>query len=143
VITGADIVAATGRPPQLQPLEWAEQARDALSAVVPDLLARWDIEPPANRLALATLAAVYCSHGQVVAGRVAALAADQHGTRAGRCAQIAGQLIARQIQDAAQAAAVMSLWDDTRDVYDIGNELLDPAMLAQAILCDEAGKLLP
>jgi len=54
VIVGADIIAATGRRPQPDPLQWAEQARDGVGAVVPDLLARWDIEPPANRLALAT-----------------------------------------------------------------------------------------
>jgi hypothetical protein len=36
-----------------------------------------------------------------------------------------------------------SLRDETRADYDAGNELLDQAMLAQATLCDEAGKLLP
>jgi hypothetical protein len=143
VIVGADWVAATGHPPQPQPLQWAEQARDAVGAFVPDLLARWDIEPPANRLALATLAAVFRSHGQILAGRIAALAAGQQGTRVGSCAQVACQLIAGQIQDAAQTAAVMSLWGDPRTEYDIGNELLDRAMLAEAILCDEVEHLLP
>jgi hypothetical protein len=37
----------------------------------------------------------------------------------------------------------MILRCDTRADYDIGNGLLDPAMLAQAILCDEVWKLLP
>ena len=143
VIVGADWVAATGHPPQPQPLQWAEQARDAVGAFVPDLLARWDIEPPANRLALATLAAVFRSHGQILAGRIAALAAGQQGTRVGSCAQVACQLIAGQIQDAAQTAAVMSLWGDPRTEYDIGNKLLDRAMLAEAILCDEVEHLLP
>jgi hypothetical protein len=41
----------------------------AVDAVVPDLLARRDIEPPPNRLAPATLAAIFHSRGQVVAGR--------------------------------------------------------------------------
>lgn len=141
VIAGADIVAATGHPPR--PLEWAEQARDAVGALVPDLLARWDIEPPANRLALAALAAIFRSRGQVLAGRIAALAAGQHGTRAGSCAQLACQLIAGQIQDAATTAAMMSLWDETCAEYDLGSELLDQAMLAEAILCEEVEKLLP
>ena len=64
--------------------------------------------------------------------RVAALAAGQHGTRAGSCARVACQLIAGQIQDAAQTAAVMSLWGDPRTEYNIGNELLDRAMPAEA-----------
>jgi hypothetical protein len=85
---------------------------------------------------------VFRSHGQVLAGRVAVLAAEQRGTRAGSCARIAGQLIAGEIQDAVQTAAVMSRWDETRAEYDIGSELLDQAMLAQAILCDEVAKLL-
>jgi hypothetical protein len=49
---------------------------------------------------------------------------------------------ADEIQDAVQTAAVMSLWDETCTEYDIGSELLDQAMLAQAILCDEVAKLL-
>lgn len=101
VITGADIVAATGRPPQ--PPQWAAQARGAVGAVVPDLLARWDSEPPANRLALAALAAIFRSHGQVLASRVAALAAG-------------------------------------KPEYDMRSELLDQAMLAEAILCQEVGR---
>jgi len=143
MITGADITAATGRPPRPQDLQWAGQARDAVGAVIPDLLARWDIEPPANRLALTALAALYPSHGQVLAGGVAALAAGQRGTKVGHCARIAGQLIAGQIQEAAQAAAAMSRRGDTHAEYDIGNELLDQAMLAQAILCNEVSRLLP
>jgi hypothetical protein len=101
VITGADIVAATG-----------------------------------------TLAAVFRSHGQVLAGRVAVLAAGQRGSRVGSCARIAGQLIAGEIQDAVQTAAVMSRRDGTRTEYDTGSELLDQAVLAQAIRCDEVAKLL-
>ena len=31
----------------------------------------------------------------------------------------------------------------TRAEYDIGNKFLDPAMLAEAILCDEVEELLP
>jgi hypothetical protein len=61
----------------------------------------------------------------------------------GHCARIAGQLIAGQIQEAAQAAAAMSRWGDTHAEYDIGNELLDQAMLAQAMLCNEVSRLLP
>jgi hypothetical protein len=70
-------------------------------------------------------------------------AAGQQGTRVGSCARVACQLIAGQIRDAAQTAAVMSLWGDTRTEYDIGNEFLDRAMLAEAILCDEVEHLLP
>ena len=103
VIADAD----TGRPPH--PFQRAEQARGAVDAVVPDLLARRDIEPPPNRLAPATLAAIFHSRGQVVAGRIAALAARHQGARAGSCAQVTCQLIAGGIQDAAQAAAAISL----------------------------------
>jgi hypothetical protein len=37
----------------------------------------------------------------------------------------------------------MSLQDDTHAEYDIGNKLLDRAMLDRAILCGEVSKLLP
>jgi hypothetical protein len=137
VIADAD----TGRPPRL--LQRAGQARGAVDVVVPDPLARRDIEPPPNRLAPATLAAIFRSRRQVVAGRIAALAARRQGTRAGSCAQVTCQLIAGGIQDAAQAAAAISLRGDTFTEHNIGSELPNRAILAEAILCDEAEKLLP
>ena len=123
--------ADTGRPPH--PFQRAEQARGAVDAVVPDLLARRDIEPPPNRLAPATLAAIFHSRGQVVAGRIAALAARHQGARAGSCAQVTCQLIAGGIQDAAQAAAAINLRGDTFTEHDIGSELPNRAILAEAI----------
>ncbi|HEV2373572.1 MAG TPA: hypothetical protein VGS19_15540 [Streptosporangiaceae bacterium] len=140
-ITGADIAAATGRPPH--PLRWAEQARDAVGATAPDLLARWDTEPAANRAALTAVAALFPSHGRAVATRVAALAAAQQGTKAGTCAQIACHLIAGQTQEAATNAALVSLWGETPAEYDTGNEALGRVLLAEAIVCDEVSKLLP
>jgi hypothetical protein len=89
----------------------------------------------------------YASDVIAYAGIVAATGRPPHplqrAERVGSCARIAGQLIAGEIQDAVQAAAVMSRWDETCTEYDIGSELLDRAMLAQAILCDEVAKLLP
>jgi hypothetical protein len=140
VIRYADIVAATGSPPR--PYTWSQQARDAVEAVVPGLLARWDIEPPANRLALATLAGLFRSHGQVLAGHVAALAAAQEGTRVGSCARVAHHLIIADYQAAARDAAVMSLWAGSSPAYDLENELLEPAFLAEAILAEQVEKLL-
>jgi hypothetical protein len=140
VIRSADIIAATGRPPR--PYTWSLQARDAVEAVVPGLLARWDIEPPANRLALATLAGVFRSAGQVLAGRVAALAAAQEGTQVGSCARVAHHLITADYQAAARDAAVMSLWGDSIAEYDPENKLLEPAILAEAILAGQVERLL-
>jgi hypothetical protein len=140
VVGDADIVAVTGSPPK--PRQWSEQARDAAESAVPGLLTRWDIEPPANRLALAALAAIFPAHGQVLAARIAALAAEQEGTQAGSCAQIASQLIAGDFRDAASNAAMTSLWGETHTEYDIGNELLQPADLATAILSNQVLKLL-
>jgi hypothetical protein len=113
-----------------------------VEAVVPGLLARWDIEPPANRLALATLAGLFRSHGQVLAGHVAALAAAQEGTRVGSCARVAHHLIIADYQAAARDAAVMSLWAGSSLAYDLENELLEPAFLAEAILAEQVEKLL-
>jgi hypothetical protein len=140
VIRYADIVAATGSPPR--PYTWSQQARDAVEAVVPGLLARWDIEPPANRLALATLAGLFRSHGQVLAGRVAALAAAQEGTRVGSCARVAHDLIIADYQAAARDAVVMSLWGASIAEYDPENKLLEPGMLAEAILAAQVERLL-
>jgi hypothetical protein len=84
-------------------------------------------------------AALFRSPGQVLAGRVAVLAAGQQGTLTGSCARIAGQLIAGQVQDAAQTAATMILPCDTRAEYDIGNELLDPAVLARPSSATKSG----
>jgi hypothetical protein len=142
VIRDADIVAATGRPPR--PRLWSESARDAVGAEVMGLLARWDIEPPANRVALATLAAVYRVPGQVLADQVTALAAAQEGSRVGYCAKIAHHLIAGSFEVAAREAASMSLWDDeSRIEYDIDNELIEPSMLAIAVLSNQVLQLLP
>jgi hypothetical protein len=105
--------ADTGRPPH--PFQRAEQARGAVDAIVPDLLARRDIDPPPNRLAPATLAAIFHSRGQVVAGRIAALAARHQGAWAGSCAQVTCQLIAGGIQDATQAAADNASRTDSAD----------------------------
>jgi hypothetical protein len=142
VISGADIVAATGRPPRSR--QWSEAARDAVGAEVTGLLARWDIEPPANRVALATLAAVYRVPGQVLADRIAALAAALEGSRVGYCARIAHQLIAGNFEAAAREAASMSLWDEeSRIEYDFDNELIEPSMLAGAVLSNQVLQLLP
>jgi hypothetical protein len=78
-----------------------------------------------------------------VAGRIAALAARHQGAWAGSCAQVTCRLIAGGIQDAAQAAATISLRGDTFTEHDIGSELPNRAILAEAILRDEAEKLLP
>ena len=79
VVSDANIVAVTGHPPRPHP--WSVQAREAVEAAVPALLARWEIEPPANRFALAVLAGAFPSQGQVLAERVALLTAEQAGTK--------------------------------------------------------------
>lgn len=78
-----------------------------------------------------------------MAVRIAALLSRHQGAKAGSCAQVICQLIAGGIQDAAQAAAAISLRGDTFTEHDIGSELPNRATLAEAILCDEAEKLLP
>lgn len=136
VVSYADIVAVTGHPPR--PYTWSLQARKAVEAAVPALLARWEIEPPANRFALAVLAGAFPAQGQILGGHVAALAADQAGT----CARVADQLITGDHQGAAENAAVMLRWSGHSAAYDFSNDFLDPATLAQAILADEVIQLL-
>jgi hypothetical protein len=142
MVVNADIVAATGRP--FDSLQWVERTRDAVAAEIPALLARWEIEPQANRFALAVLAAMFPRDGQVLADRVVGLAADLEGTRAGLCARIASQLLAGDVQQAAENAAVIDLWggNGARTAYDIGDELVDRAMLAQAVLAGQVSSLL-
>jgi hypothetical protein len=98
------------------------------------MLARWDVEPPVNRLALAALAARFRTHGQAIADQIAALAARQDGTRAGSCARVAHQLITGDSLEAFGNARVMYLSNGVDVNYDIDNWLLDPADLATGIL---------
>jgi hypothetical protein len=134
----ADKTAATGLPPGtlLPPgqLESSRQARDVLAPLIPALLSRWDIEPPANRLALAALAARFRTHGQAIVDQIATLAAQQDGTTAGSCARIAHQLITGDSLEAFGNARAMYLSNDVDVSYDIDNWLLDPADLAAGIL---------
>ena len=141
LIRGADVKAVTRRLPR--PQVWSQQAREAVDAIVPSLLIRWDIEPPANRLALVTLAAIFRAHGQVLADRAVDMAAAQEGTRVGICARIAYQLIVGSFEDAARNATAMSLWDDESYAeYDLGDELIEPLMLAEAVLSSQVEQLL-
>jgi hypothetical protein len=134
----ADKAAATGLlPGQLLgsgQLEWSRQALDVLAPLIPAMLARWDVEPPVNRLALAALAARFRTHGQAIADQIAALAARQDGTRAGSCARVAHQLITGDSLEAFGNARVMYLSNGVDVNYDIDNWLLDPADLATGIL---------
>jgi hypothetical protein len=62
----------------------------------------------------------------------------------GYCAKIAHHLIAGSFEVAAREAASMSLWDDeSRIEYDIDNELIEPSMLAIAVLSNQVLQLLP
>ena len=142
----ADEAAATGLPPGqlVRPgqLEWSGQARDVLAPLIPAMLARWDIEPSANLLALAALAARFPAHGQVIADRVAALAAEQDGTRVGSCLRVAHQLITGDSVGALSNARALFLSYDVDVNYDIDNWLLDPTDLATGILSAQVAGLI-
>ena len=64
LITDADRAAARGR--QLYPAPWTPEVRDAVKAVTPALLARWEHEPSLIKVMLASLAGLFPEHGAVL-----------------------------------------------------------------------------
>lgn len=90
-----DLAAALGRPPQPGP--WTADVRDKVGAAVPGLLRGWVVEPPANQLALAALAAAFPERGQARRGQIAELTAGQAGTQTGAYGNLALLLLAGDV----------------------------------------------
>jgi hypothetical protein len=64
---------------------------------VPGLLRGWVVEPPANQLALAALAAAFPERGQARRGQIAELTAGQAGTQTGAYGNLALLLLAGDV----------------------------------------------
>ncbi len=134
IILDADLAAALGRPPQPGP--WTADVRDTVGAVVPGLLRRWAVEPPANQLALAALAAAFPDHGQALHGLIAELAAGQAGTQAGAYGNLALLLLACDAGGALDAAREITAWNDELPEFDIDDQLAEPGLRALHVLAD-------
>jgi hypothetical protein len=72
LIGDAERAAARRRP--LKPAEWSAAVYEAVGTCIPDLLARWEVEPEPMRVVLAVLAALYPEHGADIAESIRAMA---------------------------------------------------------------------
>ena len=104
LLTDADRAAARGRQPF--PAPWTLEVRDAVRAVTPALLARWDREPSLIKVLLASLAGLFPDHGAALRDEIRQVAdcspgsdvavfsnllaalADDDAERAGRPAEL-------------------------------------------------------
>jgi hypothetical protein len=110
VIADTDRAQAECRP--TRPQRWAPQVREAVQAIAPELLARWDAEPSACRLALAALAAEFPEHGAAVAGKIAQAADEYRGTQIGEHLMLARHLINGQATMALATAMAIACWNE-------------------------------
>jgi hypothetical protein len=78
LLTDADRAAARDRRPS--PAPWALDVRDAVKAVTPALLARWEREPSLIKVVLASLAGLFPEHGVVLRDEIRQLAQRYPGS---------------------------------------------------------------
>ena len=78
LLTDADRAAARGRQPF--PAPWTLEVRDAVRAVTPALLARWDREPSLIKVLLASLAGLFPEHGAALRDEIRQLADGSPGS---------------------------------------------------------------
>jgi hypothetical protein len=78
VIADADRAAARGRPPR--PAPWTLETKDAVKAVAPALLARWEREPSLIQVALSSLAGLFPAEGAALRDEIIQLARRYPGS---------------------------------------------------------------
>jgi hypothetical protein len=134
LIDDTDRAQAEGREPR--PQRWAAQVREAVQAITPELLARWDIEPSACRLALAGLAAEFPGHGAAVSGKITQAADEYRGTQIGEHFMLARHLISGEATMALATATAIACWDEDVRTNWIDDDLIAPGLRAIQILSE-------
>jgi hypothetical protein len=131
LLADADRAAAERRSPE--PRLWTAEVRDAVTAAAPDLLARWDGEPPAARYLLAALAGLCPPAGRRVAGSVDELAAQHDGTRQGEYLSLAAALLLTPESAPALAGGIAS-WDERIELGWLDAPGVAPEVVARQVL---------
>jgi hypothetical protein len=134
LIADTDRAHASGRPPR--PQRWAAHVRQAVQSITPELLARWDAEPSACRLALAVLAAEFPEHGTAVAGKIAQAADEYRGTQAGEHLTLTRHLIQDQATMALATAMAIACWSKDLRTDWIDDDSIAPGLRAIQILSE-------
>jgi len=130
----ADRAAALGQPPL--PQAWAQEVNAVIGDEVPALLARWPIEPPAIRLVLAALAALFPHHGRAVAAHITTMADEYNRTQPGALLHLAVALIDADDTRAVELARDIVAWDEEIDPAIIDAVGIPPALRAGCVLAE-------
>jgi hypothetical protein len=126
---------ADGRQPL--PHQWCPQVREAVQAITPELLARWDVEPPACQLALAVLAAEFPEHGAAVVDKITQAAGEHRGTQPGEYLMLARHLISGDATAALASATAIACWnEDVLRGWMVYCDVFAPGLRAMQILSE-------
>ncbi|MBL7498748.1 hypothetical protein I6A81_21390 [Frankia sp. CN7] len=132
----ADLAVVQGRPPA--PAKWTQEVHATVGEQVPALLARWDVEPPANQAALAFLAGLYPHHAASVIDQIASLAERFEGTQPGVYLDLAVALARADDNRALAIASDIAMWHDDADLACLDSPAVSTAVKAGCILVDGA-----
>jgi hypothetical protein len=136
LIADTDRAHAEGRQPR--PQRWAGPVRQAVQAVTPEILARWDSEPSACRLALAVLAAEFPEYGAAVADRIAQTADEHRGTQTGELLTLARHLNSGEATKALATAMAIACWSQDIRAGWIDDDSIAPGLRAIQVLSETA-----
>jgi hypothetical protein len=136
LLADADRAAALGDSPV--PEAWTAQVHHAVESQLPELLARWAVEPPAARFLLACLSGVYPHHGWQLADQIAALAEEFDGTQPGFYLRLAQALVNHDSHRVGTIAADIISWDSHLSLHWIDAVGVPIAVKAARILVEGA-----
>lgn len=136
LLADADRAAALGDSPV--PEAWTAQVHHAVESALPDLLARWEVEPPAAKFLLACLAGVYPHHGWQIADQISAFAEELDGTQPGAYLRLAQALVTDDQRVASAIAEDLVSWDSHLSLHWIDAVGVPTAVKASRILVEGA-----
>lgn len=134
VVGDTDRALAEGRQPR--PQRWAAPVREAVQAITPEVLSRWDAEPSACRLVLAGLAAEFPGHGAAVAGEITQAANQHRGTQIGEQFMLARHLISGEAAMALATAMAIACWGRDIQMDWLDDDLFEPGLRAIQVLSE-------
>jgi hypothetical protein len=136
LLVDADRAAAQDRLPM--PAPWTEAVHLTVGEQLPALLPRWDIEPPAVRFALASLAGLYPHHGHEIADRITAMAHGFDSSQPGAYLRLAEALAHTRDDEALRISTDIVAWENDHDPGWLDATRLTTAVKAGHILAEGA-----
>ncbi|WP_204061528.1 hypothetical protein [Microbispora corallina] len=109
----ADHAVAQGHLPI--PATWTEDVHLTVGEQLPELVSRWETEPPAVRFLLACLAGLYPHHARRIGDQISLMAQEFHGTRPGAYLLLAEALVYARDDQALAVAADIIAWETNHD----------------------------